>query len=124
MIYHIVEKSIWNELKYEREYTCSSLKKEGFIHCSFKEQILKVAETVLKGRGPLVILCINEKKLQPEVKVEDLYLMNEKYPHVYGALNRKAVEYVADFPLGEDGHFHLPNLTPPPPLTVLEGEWT
>lgn len=124
MIYHILKKSSWESHKNSIYYKTHSLDREGFIHCSFEEQVVKVANTLYKGSTDLLVLCINEDKIKQLIKVEDLYHLNEDYPHVYGEIPLNAVEKVVNLELLNDGTFKKPNLSSLSSLKVPLQEWT
>jgi uncharacterized protein (DUF952 family) len=107
-IYHITTPTAWGEAKVERLYRDSSLDHEGFIHCSYSEQLIRTANRYFKGRHDLLILGINRSQTGCEVVDEDLYRANEKFPHVYGPIPVHAVFDVVPFPCDEDGSFSLP----------------
>lgn len=91
MIFHITTKENW-EKRNKLYFEDSSLKKDGFIHCCEINQIEKVANNLFKERDEILILCIDENLLG-DIKViwEDLYNLNEKYPHIYGPIPLKAI---------------------------------
>lgn len=124
MIYHITTKEQWSTIKTKSYYTPNSLIREGYIHCSFEDQILKVAETLHRGQVDLLILCINETKLGSIFKSEDLFNLKEKYPHIYGELSLKTIEKVVELKISETGAFIKPNLGPISSLVVEQREWT
>ncbi|MGR6541584.1 DUF952 domain-containing protein [Paenibacillus tundrae] len=108
MIYSIISRSTWEQLSGQSFYAPDSLNTDGFIHCSTKEQIPWVAGQYYEGRTDLLLLGIDEKALQAELVYEDLYNLNELFPHIYGQLNLDAVHKVLDFNPNEDGSFSFP----------------
>lgn len=108
-ILHITSQADWMKAQKEGRYTAPSFEKEGFIHCSLAHQIVEVANYNFKGKSDLVLLEMDEAKLQAEVKYEDLYNLNEDFPHIYGAINLDAVIRVIPFPHEPDGSFQLPS---------------
>lgn len=124
MIYHIISKEKWASHKDNTYYFTSSIEREGYIHCSFDTQIMKVADTFYKSEKDLLILCINENKLDVEYKTEDLFNLNEKYPHVYGGIIIKSIEKIVELTLDKEGDFIKPNLDPISSLFVKQKEWT
>lgn len=108
MILHITTKQDWERALQDGQYTIDSLEKDGFIHCSRVDQICRVADYNFPSQEGLVLLCINEANLLSPVRDEDLYQLNETYPHIYGPINLDAVEQVADFPPLVDGTFEVP----------------
>ncbi|GAA0358629.1 DUF952 domain-containing protein [Bacillus horti] len=108
MITHITTKEKWEQAKVKGYYDHESIEEEGFIHCSSIEQVVKVANNIYKGESELLLLLIQESIVKPKVIWEDLYDLNELYPHIYGVLNIEAVMRTYEFNLMEDGSFQLP----------------
>lgn len=108
MILHLLSKKHY-ELAVERGYyKPSSLHEEGFIHCSLPHQIVGVANSIYKHEQGLCIMLLDEEKIEAKVIYEDLYNLQEDYPHIYGKLNMDACVGIMDFPCNEDGEFELP----------------
>lgn len=124
MIYHIVQKDKWELFKSKAFYKTNSLTREGYIHCSFENQVLKVANTFHKGQKDLLVLCIDDKKIKNIVRVEDLFNLNENYPHVYDELPKNAIEKVVELKVSDTGDFIKPNLSSLSSILVEEKEWT
>lgn len=124
MIYHIVTKDKWSQFKSKAFYRCNSLDRDGYIHCSFENQVLKVANTLHRGQENLLILCIDQERVDSILKIEDLFHLNENYPHLYDELPITAVEKVIELKLSDTGDFIKPNLTDISLLNVEEKEWT
>ena len=66
-----------------------------------------MADKHYKGEKDLIVLYIDEKKVNAKVVFEDLYDLNEDYPHIYGPLNTNAVVKTADFISDDNSNFHL-----------------
>ena len=83
----------WNENKNKKIYSPNELETDGFIHFSFKNQLVNVANYIYKEYEKLIVLEIETEKLScPEaLKIEDLYNYGENYPHLYHALNISAI---------------------------------
>jgi undecaprenyl diphosphate synthase len=92
-IYHIVMPEDWAAAEGGREYSAASLRDEGFIHCSFEDQLDGVLTRYYSGAGEVVVLEIEPAALSAEL-VEEPSTNNEVYPHIYGALNLDAVTKV------------------------------
>jgi len=106
-VFHITTSEVWEKARKAGIYEGDTLSSEGFIHCSTKEQLIEVANRVYKGRRGLVLLLINEQKIESEVRYEDAG--NEQfYPHIYGPLNVDAVDEVVSFSPMDDGYFDFP----------------
>ena len=90
------------------EYRPAAFEREGFIHCSFEQQVLATAGRIFRGRQGLVLLEIDPGRLECQVIEENLEGGSELYPHIYGPLPMTAVRAVHPFPPGADGSFSLP----------------
>ncbi len=90
LIYHIVLPETWENFKDKEFYEAESLQTEGFIHCSFTEQIEAVLPRYYKDGEKVLILTINTEKLKSKLVAEPS-TNNEIYPHIYGEINLDAV---------------------------------
>lgn len=97
-IYHLVPPSLWNEGE-DRPYRAASLAAEGFIHCSYEQQVARVANLFYADQAELLALCIDPDRLAHAVRDEDVG-SGERFPHVYGPIAQEAV--VAVYPLQRD----------------------
>jgi uncharacterized protein (DUF952 family) len=89
-IYHIVLPEIWANFKDKNFYEAESLQTEGFIHCSFENQIAGVLERYYKGIEQILVLHLETEKLTAKL-VNEPSTNNEVYPHIYGQINREAI---------------------------------
>lgn len=113
MIYHITTRGEWAAAQSAGSYRAASLDCEGFIHCSTKRQILPVAKHFYRGRGDLLLLYIDDSRLQaplvweapahPDPDFGEFAAGDSEFPHIYGALNLDAVVEVADLREGKNG---------------------
>ncbi|MBA2736719.1 MAG: DUF952 domain-containing protein [Pyrinomonadaceae bacterium] len=90
LIYHIVTPEVWEKYKDEYEYEAESLQTEGFIHCSYRNQLEDVLERYYKNVRSVFVLHINPHLLTSQLIAESS-TNREIYPHVYGKINRPAV---------------------------------
>ena len=90
LIYHIVTPEVWENFKDKDTYEAESLHTEGFIHCSFREQIEAVLQRYYSDADEILILEIETEKLVSKL-IEETSTNNEIYPHIYGPINREAV---------------------------------
>jgi len=102
-IFHIARLSDWRAAQEANEYRVDSLASEGFIHCSTREQILRVANDLYACQRGLVLLFIDTGKLSSRLKWENPSLGEEPFPHVYGPINLEAVIKVEAFEPDPDG---------------------
>ncbi|WP_054955330.1 DUF952 domain-containing protein [Paenibacillus dakarensis] len=109
MIMHIMKYTAMKQILLDGVYTPSSLEKEGFIHCSTPEQLLGVANSLYKGETGLMLMLIDENKVEADIVYEDLYDTGKLFPHIYGPINFDAVIRMVEFtPTGVDGSFKMP----------------
>ena len=104
-LFHITSSEEWAQARAQGSYVPQDYAREGFIHCSFIGQYLKVANIRFVGRGDLVLLEIDRARLGCEVIEENLEGGQELFPHIYGALEIAAVTAVHKFPCNQDGCF-------------------
>ncbi|NOT46150.1 MAG: DUF952 domain-containing protein [Acidobacteria bacterium] len=90
LIYHIVLPEVWAAAKDKTFYEAASLAAEGFIHCSYADQLDGVVERYYSGMEKVVILTIDANKLTSPL-VSEPSTNNEAYPHIYGPINTDAV---------------------------------
>jgi uncharacterized protein (DUF952 family) len=113
MIFHITTRKEWEAAQASGMYAAPSLKNEGFIHCSKREQVLDTADNYFRGHQDLVLLCIMPEKLQADLKYENpsgKHSSNDfgLFPHVYGPINPEAVVMAVPLPCDGAGKFKLP----------------
>ena len=92
-IYRMLSEEDWHAHQFQKIYIPDELERDGFIHFSFKNQLVGVANAVYKNEDKLIVLEIDTDKLEhPDtLKIEDLYGYGEDYPHLYSGLNLSAV---------------------------------
>jgi uncharacterized protein (DUF952 family) len=115
IIFHIASLVTWDSATSIGYYKPPSLNSEGFIHCSTLGQTVSTANQFYAGQKDLVLLCIDTKKTEAEVKYEAPICANDQrtadlFPHIYGPLNVSAVVQVVDFAPGADDKFKLPEI--------------
>lgn len=103
MILHCMKKTTWEERKNKECWGQRNINDEGFIHCSTIEYFWRVAVNFASITDEMVLLCIDESKLQSEVRYEDGDNCGRAYPHIYGLVNNDAVMQVLPFLRNEDG---------------------
>lgn len=89
-IYHIVLPEVWERFKARPSYQPESLTTEGFIHCSYPNQLEAVLKRYYRGVEKVLILKIDTDKLLAKL-VKEPSTNDEIYPHIYGRLNHNAV---------------------------------
>ena len=89
IIYHIVLPEVWAAFD-TGLYRARSLETEGFIHCSFSEQLDGVIDRYYSDEDEVIVLGIETDELMSRVLLEPS-TGSEIYPHIYGPVNRKAI---------------------------------
>lgn len=112
MIYHLALRDEWEEAlsaggSYRRSTLGRTLEEEGYVHCSFAEQVQAIGDLLYLGRDDLVLLTIDPSRLGAEVVVEDTTGAGPRFPHVYGPLPAEAVVRVDEVPLAPDGRLDV-----------------
>jgi uncharacterized protein (DUF952 family) len=108
-LYHLALTKDWAssaDADYEASTLGRSLADQGFIHCSFKHQVQRIADRLYRGRTDVLLLEIDPARLVAPVRVESLD-GTEAFPHIYGPLNRNAVIRARPVPVLDDGRLDL-----------------
>jgi uncharacterized protein (DUF952 family) len=90
LIYHITTPELWEKQQNQDFYEAESLKIEGFIHCSTKEQVAGVLERYFKGVSEILLLHLAVEKLTATLKYE-VATASELFPHIFGTINKDAI---------------------------------
>ncbi|MFJ5269265.1 DUF952 domain-containing protein [Streptomyces sp. NPDC088358] len=95
---HITERSLWDAARASGAYEMSTrgrtLGEEGFIHCSTRAQLPRIASFLYgayEGPGDLVVLVVDAERLEVPVRYEAVKPGGEEFPHVYGPIPVSAV---------------------------------
>jgi len=94
---------------YEQSTIDSTLADVGFIHCSFPDQTIEIANRRFADQDDLMIALIDAEKVTSPIKYEGARSGRAGvFPHIYGPLNTDAV--YASFPLekNDKGEFITP----------------
>jgi glutathione S-transferase len=99
-LFHVALADDWAAATSRGEYAIStrgrSLAEEGFIHCSFGEQVDATVARFYADVDEAVVLRIDPARLTSRVVVEDLDRTGERFPHVYGPIPIDAVVEVVE----------------------------
>ena len=108
MIYRIAESTDWADARKSGYFASADLEAEGFIHISERHQVLRTANKYYRGKTGLVLLEIDETRLDAPVIREDLTGSGVIFPHSYLPIPLVAIVRHFDFvELSENG-FQLP----------------
>jgi len=118
MIYHITSRDAWQQALESGMYTAPSLDKEGFIHASTREQVIRVGNAFYTTVPNCVLLAIDETLLpappvweppvHPNPDTPPTPEEQELFPHIYGPIPVGAVVKIVDFSVGLDGMYSFP----------------
>jgi uncharacterized protein (DUF952 family) len=103
----ITERSSWEQALSFGMFL-GELETDGFIHLSYPNQVTRVANAMYANEPNLVLLVLEPASLLGELRIEDLYGMNEDFPHLYSALNLDAVTEALEFSVHSIRTFSLP----------------
>jgi uncharacterized protein (DUF952 family) len=107
MIYHIAEKDEWSACQNKAEYIPKRYNKDGFVHCSDDCQIEQIANSMFKTRAEIMLLKIDPTKLIAQTIYESPQGSDEKFPHVYGTIDKQAIVKVSELKCNENGKFKI-----------------
>ena len=111
MIYHVVTSAEWNA-RPEQPYAPASLPEDGFVHCSPDEATtLAVVNAFYRDAPrPLLVLLLDEGRLTAKCVWEAAVpapppgiAEGTLFPHVFGPLDRDAVERILEVRWDEEG---------------------
>jgi uncharacterized protein (DUF952 family) len=116
-VWHIASRAEWDAARAAGSYRTASLDTDGFIHCSTAAQIVGSADRYFRGRGDLVLLCIDAARVADALRYEPPAVIggaadrrdDQLFPHLYGPLAIDAVIRAVPFPCRADGSFALPD---------------
>lgn len=105
-IYHLVDAQVWREACDQLQYRPASLATEGFVHFSELGQVEATAARFYATTPSLLILEVDVAKLRAELRYE--LADGQRFPHLYGTLDRAAVIRVEAMERDASGHYRLP----------------
>jgi uncharacterized protein (DUF952 family) len=108
MIYRIAESTDWAAAQSSGRFASADLAAEGFIHFAERWQVQGVTERYYTGRSGLMLLAVDDTKLEVPVKRENTSGGGELFPHVYGPVPLPAVWAHAPLVLDGEGQVVWP----------------
>ena len=96
-LYHITSKGAANKISGNGYYYSETFSQEGFIHCSYRDQLSGVAARYYADKNDLVVMEIDPDKLDCEILEENLTGATELFPHLYGPIPKVAITAIYDF---------------------------
>jgi uncharacterized protein (DUF952 family) len=107
-IYHITSAKEWSEAQPAGVYQPANYTADGFIHCSFRDQVIKVANSYYRNANDMLLLKIDTDLVKSKIIEENLEGGEENFPHLYGQLPVSAVVQTAALPKDQNGYFSFP----------------
>ena len=96
IIFHLIEKEVWDALPKQDPYAPASLASEGFIHFSTKAQLPNTLQRYYPADVEMIALEVDVNEIpSSDVKWEESY-PEEFFPHLYAALDLNKVKQVHD----------------------------
>jgi uncharacterized protein (DUF952 family) len=105
VLFHIASAPEVERARRVGEYVPEAFARDGFVHCSYSEQVIAVANRLFAGRADLVLLEIDPEKLSVAVVDENLEGGMELFPHVYAPIPMTAIVAIHPFPCDDRGRF-------------------
>jgi len=90
LIYHVALPADWAKYKGRPSYQTESLQSEGFIHCSYSNQLSGVLKRYFSNAAKVVVLTIDTEKLRSKL-IAETSTGGDTFPHIYGRLNHDAI---------------------------------
>ncbi len=114
-IYHLVEESEFRACVGRGVYHPGSLDRDGFVHCSFRESVLTVANDYFsRPNSPVLLLEILPDAVEADTKYEAAAPLpgagathlhtGPLFPHVYGPIELEAIEGIGVLGRSPDGY--------------------
>ncbi len=105
--FHLVSQNYFDALDPCADYTPLDFARGGFIHCTDgADEMKQVANALYKSNPePQYYLYIDKTRVRAPIRYDDAA---QKYPHIYGALNRDAMVAIRPARREADGSFLPP----------------
>jgi len=99
-----VPAAVWASQPAAADYVPEAFDADGFIHCTDgAANLIATANRYYRDDArDYVVLVIVRARIRADVRYEDVARV---YPHIYGPLNRDAIERVAPVTRARDGAF-------------------
>jgi uncharacterized protein (DUF952 family) len=106
-LFHIVDRGVWHSAVAGDDYRAASLESEGFIHCSFADQVEGVANHLYRDRDGLCVVELDARAITAGIVVEDSYGTGTAFPHVYGTIPTAAAVAVHELTRAANGDYRF-----------------
>ena len=90
LTFHLVPQSHFDALEAGDDYMPRDFERDGFIHCTdAPDEMARVANAFYRSNPePHYYLYIDKSRVRAHVRYDDA---DQRYPHIYGTLNRDAI---------------------------------
>jgi uncharacterized protein (DUF952 family) len=88
--YHMTTLEQWAKYQKDANYEAESLVTEGFIHCSYAEQVDESLNRYFGGCERVLVIEIDPSLLRSKLVIEKSR-NGELFPHIYGQINKSAI---------------------------------
>lgn len=101
--YHLVPAAAWDAAAVDEPFHATSLANEGFVHLTHERaDLVDVANEFYRDEpGQHLVLTIELGRLASSWRYDG----DERFPHVYGPLDRAAISAVRAIPRDENGTY-------------------
>jgi uncharacterized protein (DUF952 family) len=108
-IIKIIRITDWEKAQINGAIIEPSLEEEGFIHCSYTNQVAGTVAKHFSEEKFILFLVVCEEKIRSLLKIE-LAKNGEYYPHIYGPIKVETITHTYTITKNEDESFHFPSL--------------
>ena len=111
LVYKILPADLWREAVAAGRLDGAPVDlADGYIHLSSGDQVRETAARHFSGRTDLVLVAVDADALGPALRWEPSR-GGELFPHLYGALDLRAVKAPRPLPLGPNGRHRFGHKT-------------
>lgn len=108
LIYKICPAALWRDAEGKGRFDGAPVDlSDGYIHFSTGAQLAETAEKHFAGQDGLLLIAIDDSRLGEALRYEPSR-GGALFPHLYAALDPKAIRWVAQLPLKPDGGHAIP----------------
>jgi len=106
LIYKICPEGLWREAEASGRFGGAAIDlNDGFIHFSTGAQLRETAEKHFAGQRDLLLIAVDDERLGEALRYEPSR-GGALFPHLYAALDPRAVRWIAPLAAGRD-RLHL-----------------
>jgi len=108
LIYKICPAPLWREAERNGRFDGAPVDlADGYIHFSTAAQLAETAAKHFAGQDGLLLIAVDDSRLGPALRYEPSR-GGALFPHLYSALDPKAVRWIAPLLLRTDGAHAIP----------------